>query len=107
MTVSGTTSDNERQQVKTIGTTRDKVWKRMATNGNEWHKKMTTSDNEWQLVKTNANDWQRVTAYGALNENSTVNFKEWMTAILSWQNQIDYFKGWIAAIREVKWIDYP
>ena len=36
---------------------------------------MTTSDNKWQ--------WVAAIDSGATNENDTVHFKEWMTAILS------------------------
>ena len=62
----------------------------MTTNGNEWYNEwqrvvhgVTTSDNEWERVAKNDNEWQRVTASGTTNENSTVHFKEWLTAILS------------------------
>ena len=58
----------------------------METNGNEWQrvaKRMAATDNEWQRVKANDNEWQSVTASGTSNENSTVNFKECMIAILS------------------------
>ena len=45
----------------------------------------TTSENEWQRVTTSCNkwQWQRVTKSGTTNKNGTVNFKEWMIAILS------------------------
>ena len=39
---------------------------------------------------------------GTTNENDTVHFKEWVTAILSWQKQMHYFQGWMATIRVVK-----
>ena len=68
-------------------------WQRMTTSDNEWYnewQRMTTSDNkwynEWQRVKMSDNEWQWVIASessGTANENSTVHFKEWMTAIIS------------------------
>ena len=42
----------------------------------EWQQ-VTTNDNEWY------NEWQQVTKSGKKNENDTVNFKEWMIAILT------------------------
>ena len=87
-------NDNEWQQVvqrvTTSGTTSDNKWY------NEWQR-ITTSDNELQLVTTSGTTidkkWQRmamraraVTASessGRANENGTVHFKEWMTAIIS------------------------
>ena len=88
-----TTSDNEWQQVTKSGTTSDNEWQRVTASG-------TTSDkewyNEWQRVTMNENEWQRVTksdnecewvtaseSSGTANENGTVHFKEWMTAIIS------------------------
>ena len=50
---SGTSSDNEGQQVTTSGTTSDNEWQRVTTNSNKWY-------NEWQRVTTNDNKWQRV-----------------------------------------------
>ena len=50
---SGTSSDNEGQQVTTSGTTSDNEWPRVTTNSNKWY-------NEWQRVTTNDNKWQRV-----------------------------------------------
>ena len=40
---------------------------------------------------------------------NTVPFKEWMTAILTVTTflQIDYFKGYMAEIREEKIVDCP
>ena len=42
-----------------------------------------------------------MTASGTTNENDTVHFKEWMTAIKH-KKKIHYFKGWMTAIRVVK-----
>ena len=50
---SGTSSDNEGQQVTTSGTTSDNEWQWVTTNSNKWY-------NEWQRVTTNDNKWQRV-----------------------------------------------
>ena len=83
-------NENDWQRVITSGTTSDNKWY------NEWQR-MTTSDKEWQLVTTSGTTidkkWQRmamraraVTASessGTANENGTVHFKEWMTAIIS------------------------
>ena len=40
---------------------------------------------EWKRVTTNDNKWQWMTAYdcGTTHENNTINFKEWLNAILS------------------------
>ena len=65
VTTGGTTSDNEWQRVTTSGTSSDKEWK--------W---VTKSDNEWQWVTASESS-------GTANENGTVNFKEWMIAIIS------------------------
>ena len=75
MTTSGTTSDNEWQRV----TTNDSEWQRVTTSG-------IASDKEWQLVTKSDNEWQWVTTSersDTVNENGTVHFKEWMTAIIS------------------------
>ena len=64
----------------------------MTTSENEWYderQRMTTSDSEWQGVPTNNNEWQRMTESGTTNENNTVHFNEWMTAILSLKKKID------------------
>ena len=76
----------------------------MTMSDNEWYKKlqrMTTKYNESQEVTTNDNEWQQMTASGTTNENDTVHFKEWMTAIKH-KKKIHYFKGWMTAIRVVK-----
>ena len=54
VTTSGTTSDNEWQQV----TTNDNEWQRMIMNDKEWQQMTTsgtTSDNEWQWAIISAN----------------------------------------------------
>ena len=44
---------------------------------------------------------------GLTNENGTVDFKKWMIAVLSMtETEHYYFKGWMAAIRVVKQIDF-
>ena len=75
----------------------------------EWER-MTTSNNEWQwmiqrVIKSdNKRKWVTVCdSSGTTNANSTVQFKEWVIAILSMTKQIQYyFKEWMAAIRVVK-----
>ena len=53
--MSGTTSDNEWQWVRTSGTTSDSEWLRVTTYDNEWQRVI-------QQVTINGNEWQRVTA---------------------------------------------
>ena len=60
---SGTSNENEWQQVKT----NDKEWLCMTTSGtannNKWQQvvqQVTTSDNEWQRVATSDNEWKRM-----------------------------------------------
>ena len=104
-----TTSDNEWYN----------KWQRMTTsgtaNGNEWYnewQRLTTSaaadDNEWQRVTINGNEWQRVTA--VVQRMRTVQYTSengWFPPS-QWQKQVQYyFKGWMAAIRVVKKIDFP
>ena len=92
-----TTSDNEWQRVTTSGTTKDNKWQRVVervtTNDNEWQqvtRSGKTSDKEWQRgihrVTTSDSKWQWVIASdssGKTNKNGTINFKEWMIAVLS------------------------
>ena len=96
---SGTSSDNEWQQMTTSGTTNDTEWQRMTTSG-------TTGKKKWKWVTKSDNEWQWVTASessGTANENGTVHFKEWWLPSFQWQKEIHYyFKGWMAAIRVVK-----
>ena len=75
------------------GTSSDNEWQRMATSDNEWQRVTasgTASDKEWQRViqrvTTSDKKWQWVTlsdSSGTTNENGTVQFKEWMIAVLS------------------------
>ena len=55
-------------------------WQPVTTSGtkndNEWY-------NEWKRMTTGENKWQWVATSGTTNENGTVQFKEWMIAILS------------------------
>ena len=62
-------------------------WQRVTTNNNEWYNEWermtasdTASDNKWQQIamRERASD-----SSGAMNENDTVHFKEWIIAILS------------------------
>ena len=69
MQASSTSSDNEWQRMATSGTTSDNEWQRVTKSDNEWY-------NEWQRVTTSENS-------DTANENGTVPFKEWMTAIIS------------------------
>ena len=50
--MSGTSSNNQQQRMKTSGTTSGK-----------------TSDNEWQRVTSNDNEWKQMTASGKTNGN--------------------------------------
>ena len=95
--MSGTTSDNEWQWVRTSGTTSDSEWLRVTTYDNEWQR-VTTSDT------TSDNKWQWVTASDSSSTtNENYNLKNGWLPSFQWQNQIHYyFKGWMAAIRFVK-----
>ena len=80
--MSGTANDKKWQWVIKSGTMSDKEWQQVITSG--------MSDKEWlqviQQVKTCDNKWKWVWASdssGTTNENSTVDFKEGMVAILS------------------------
>ena len=96
MTTSGTTNDNEWQQM----TTNDNKWQlvaqRVTKNDNEWY-------NEWQSVTTNGNEWQRATAVVQRMKTAQYTSKNGWLPSFQWQKQIHYyFKGWMAAIRVVK-----
>ena len=90
---SGTSSDNEWQQMTTSGKASDNGWQRVVqrvkTNGNELQRmtaSCTTSDKEWKWVRKCDNEWKLETtseSSGTANENGTVHFKEWMIAIIS------------------------
>ena len=82
-------------------------WQRVTTNDIEWYNKwqrvvqrVTTNDSKWQRVTTSDKKWQRVIqrvtasdnkwqwvwasdSSGTTNENGTVDFKDWVIAILS------------------------
>ena len=104
VTTSGTTSDNKWQRVAQLVTTNDNEWQRVV-------QRMATNDIDWQWVKKSGNEWQWMSestgtaseSIGKANENGTIDFKEWMIAIIWMTKEIHYyFKGWMAAIRAVK-----
>ena len=111
VTMSGTTSDNEWQRVTTSGTTSGNEWQRVTTNDNELQQvvqQMTMSENEWQRVTTNNNEWQQVRAVVQQMKTAQYTSKNGWLPSFQWQKKIHYyFKGWVAAIRVVKQIDFP
>ena len=56
---------------------------------------MKTRDNEWQRVTRNNNEGQQMTASGTTNENDTIHFKEWMTAIKHKSRYTTARDGWL------------
>ena len=73
------TTYNELQRMTTCitsGTTSDNEWQQMATSDNEWQQ-MTTSDNEWRRVTTNNNEWQQITTNDKHWQRMTTSNKKW------------------------------
>ena len=89
--------NNEKKKLfikrKTSGTSSDNEWQQMTTSGNEWQRVVqrvvqrvtvsgTTSDNEW------CNKWQRVTMSNTTSDNEwqqiAMSDREWQ----QWHNQL-------------------
>ena len=93
------------QRVVQRVTTNDKEWQQMTTSG-------PTSDKEWQReiqrVTTNSNEWQRVPAVVQPMKTAQYTSRNgWLPSFKLQKQTYYYFKGWMAAIRVVKWIYFP
>ena len=110
-----TTSDKEWYNEWQRMTMSDKEWQWVITNDNEWQRvvhRVTKSDsewyNEWKQVTTNGNEWEGVTAVVQRKKTAQYTSKNGWLPSFQWQKQMHYyFKGWMAAIRVVKEIDFP